>query len=108
MSLLQAISRFKQAFIEQRRSMREHVHFPAWIEIGDGSTRRECTVLDVSDGGARIMVSSLVRLPPEFWLVLSKDGSRRRRCRSVWRSDEQVGVTYLAPLQSAGVPAVLN
>jgi hypothetical protein len=108
MSLLEAITRFTQTFIEQRRSIREHVHFPAWTEIGDGSQRRECTVLDVSEGGARIMVSSPATFPKEFWLVFSKDGTRRRRCRRIWRSNEQIGVTYLEPLQSDGSPTVLN
>ena len=108
MSLLQAITRFTQTFIEQRRSIREHVHFPAWTEIDDGSQRRECTVLDISETGARIMVSSQARFPKEFWLVFSKDGTRRRRCRRVWHSNRQIGVTYLDPLQSAGPPTVIN
>jgi hypothetical protein len=108
MSLLQAISRFTQNFIEQRRSIREHVYFPAWTETGNGSQRGECTVLDVSESGARIMVSPLVRFPKEFWLVFSKDGTRRRRCRIIWRSNEQIGVTYLEPLQSDGPPTIVN
>jgi PilZ domain len=108
MSLLQVITRFKHTFIEQRRSIREHVHFPAWIEIGEGSQRRECTILDVSESGSRLLMSSPARFPKEFWLVFSKDGTRRRRCRMVWRSNEQIGVTYLEPLQSAGHPTALN
>jgi hypothetical protein len=108
MSLLQAIAWVKQTFIEQRRSIREHVHFPAWTEVGDGSQRRECTVLDVSDGGARIMVSSPGRLPKEFWLVFTTDGTRRRRCRMIWRSEGQIGVKYLGPPQSDGWPVILN
>jgi PilZ domain len=108
MPLLQAIVRLTQNFIEQRRSLRERVHFPAWIEIGDGSTRRDCTVLDVSEGGARIMVSSPVKIPREFWLVFSKFGTRRRRCRVAWRSTEQIGVTYVGPLHSDWPSATLN
>jgi hypothetical protein len=108
MSLLQTITRIKQAFIEQRRSIREYVHFPAWTEIGDGTQRRECTVVDVSKDGARIVMSSPTRLPKEFWLVFTKDGTRRRRCRIVWRSQQQIGVTYLGPPLSDRPPAVLN
>jgi PilZ domain len=108
MPLLQAIMRVRQTFIEKRRSIREHVHFPAWTEIGDGSQRCECTVLDISEDGARIMLSSPTLLPEEFWLVFTKDGTRRRRCRMVWRSDEQVGVIYLGPPQSYGSSAALN
>jgi PilZ domain-containing protein len=101
MSLLQAIMGVKQAFIEQRRSLREDVRFPAWVDVGDGSAPRSCTVLDVSDDGARIMIAASVRLPKEFYLVLSKNGTRRR-CRLVWRSDEEAGLFYLAPLEHRG------
>ena len=98
MSLLQAITRAKQSFIEQRRSLRENVQFPAWIDIGNGAAPRDCTVLDVSEDGARIMVAFPAELPKEFYLVLSKQGTRRR-CQLVWRSDEEVGISYLGPLE---------
>jgi PilZ domain-containing protein len=100
MSFLQVIARLRPSFIEQRRSTREHVDFPAWIESDFEVRSRECTVLDVSDGGARIMVSQRTRVPAEFWLVFSRDGKKRRRCRMVWRSDDQIGLSYLGPLQS--------
>ena len=101
MSLLQAIMGMKQAFIEQRRSLREDVQFPAWVDVGDGSAPRACTVLDVSDDGARIMISAPARLPKEFYLVLSRNGTRRR-CRMVWHSDQEAGLFYLAPLEHRG------
>jgi PilZ domain len=100
MPLLQAIFRYGRAFIEQRRSLRESVHFPAWI-AGDADRQwHACTVLDVSDGGARIMMSSPTRVPKEFWLILARDGTRRRRCQIAWRSDDQLGVSYVGPLQA--------
>lgn len=100
MSLLQAITRVKQTFIEQRRSIREHVHFPAWIDIGNGSQPRDCIVLDVSEGGFGIMISSPAELPPEFWLILTEQGTIRCRCRIVWRTGEQIGVTCLGSPQA--------
>jgi hypothetical protein len=101
MSLLRAITRYysSHTFIEQRQSIREHVCFPARIETVSGAPRIECTVLDVSDSGARVSASSKTSFPKEFWLVFSKDGTRRRRCRMAWRSGEQMGLKYLAPLQ---------
>ena len=108
MSLFQAFARFKRTFIEQRRSILEYVDFPAWIDVGDGSQPRSCTVLDVSEDGARVMVASPAELPKEFWLVLSKDRTRRRHCRMVWRSDTQVGVQYLGAVQSDFFPPTLN
>jgi hypothetical protein len=108
MSLLQVIARATQSFIEQRRSTREQVNFPAWIELGLRSQRRDCTVLDVSEGGARIALSSKEAPSKEFWLVLSKDGTRRRRCRLIWRTGDQIGVGYLGPIQSSALLSLLN
>jgi PilZ domain len=108
MSLFQAIARLKRTFVEQRQSIREHVQFPAWIDIGDGSRLRRCEVLDVSEGGAKIMVPSQDELPKEFWLVLTNDRTRRRHCRMVWRSDTQVGVAYLGDIHYDFFPPTLN
>ena len=96
--LLRGNMRFKQNFIERGQSLRESVQVTAWIDIGDGGPLRDCTVL-IAEDGARIRVASQAELPDEFYLVLSKDGTRRR-CRSVWRSDDEVGMSYLGPLES--------
>jgi hypothetical protein len=98
MSFLQVIARLRPSFIEQRKSMREHVDFPAWIESDFETRHSSCTVLDVSDGGARILVSARTPVAKEFWLVFSRDGTRRRRCRIVWRSEDQIGLSYEGPL----------
>jgi hypothetical protein len=103
LSLLQVIMGVRNAFIEQRRSLREDVRFPAWIDTGTGGSLIDCTVLDVSDGGARIGVAATARLPHEFYLVLSRSGTRRR-CRLVWRSDDEAGLFYLAPLERRDPP----
>lgn len=100
MSFLQTMTRIKMSFHEQRRSMRQHVQFPAWVDIGDGAPPHDCTVLDVSDDGARIMLASSLRLPTVFHLVYSNQATRRRRCRLVWRLDDQIGVNYLGPLET--------
>jgi hypothetical protein len=99
-SLFQVFVRSKHTFIERRRSIREQVQFPAWIDVGDGSQLRSCAVIDVSESGAQIMVPSAALLPKKFWLVLTKDGMRRRQCRMVWHSDTKVGVKYLGAIQS--------
>ena len=83
-------------FYEQRRWPRENVHFLGWIDVGNGAAPRECTVLDVSEGGARIVLAPSVELPKEFHLVLSKQGTRRH-CRLAWRADEELGVAFLGP-----------
>jgi PilZ domain len=107
-SLFQVLARFKPSFIERRRSLREQVQFPAWIDVGDGSQPRSCAVVDVSESGARLMISFPALLPREFWLFLTKDGLRRRKCRMVWYTDTQVGVKYLGAIQSDFFQPTLN
>jgi hypothetical protein len=96
MSLLQAITRAKQHLVDQRR---ENVHFAAWTDIDDGSEPRCCTISDVSNDGARITLPRPRELPSEFWLVLTQSG-QRCRCRMVWSSGKELGVSYLGPPQS--------
>jgi hypothetical protein len=96
LSFLQTIMGVRQAFFEQRRSLREDVRFPAWVDIGSGELR-ECTVLDVSDEGARIAIQAPHELPEVFYLVLSRNGTRRP-CRLIWRSKDEAGLFYLGPL----------
>ena len=99
MSLLQAINPFKRHYSEQRRAIRESVDFPAWIAIGKGAVTLPCTVLDVSEHGARIELASPGGVPDDFCLFLTRDGSRQRRCRVVWRSDAQIGVSYMGHVE---------
>jgi PilZ domain len=107
-SLFQVFARFKRTFVERRRSIREQVQIPAWIDACDGSQLRSCAIVDVSESGARIMVSSPALLPKDFWLVLTKDGMKRRLCRMVWCTDTQVGVKYLGAVQSYFFRPALN
>ena len=99
MSLFETFTRFKRSFIDQRRAKREYVDFPAWIDVGDGSRPRSCTVLDISERGARITTASPAELPNEFWLLLTEDRTRRRHCRIAWCNDTQVGIEYLGEIQ---------
>jgi len=100
MSFLQALNPFKHRFNEQRHSLREQVNFSAWIAIGKGTVTLPCTVIDVSDDGARIELASPAGLPNDVYLFITKDGSRRRRCRITWRSETQIGVRYMGPIEA--------
>jgi hypothetical protein len=97
MPLLQTFARVKQAFLEQRQSMRHSTRCPAWIEFDDHTPPQKCTVVDISEGGARIEVDSPDDLPKEFFLILIDDAACVRRCNIAWREDRQIGVRYLEP-----------
>jgi len=48
----------------------------------------------VSDTGARIVLDVNNELPDRFMLLLSHNGSPRRRCRVVWRNGASLGVEF--------------
>jgi len=73
--------------------------FPANIMAIDGTWRRACTVKDVSDTGAKLIVDASDQGLPlkEFFLVLSSTGLAYRRCEVAWVNGPEVGVTFLKP-----------
>jgi len=97
MQLLETLARAGRAFLERRRAMRHETRCPAWIEFDDDIAPRNCTLVDVSEGGARLELVTPEDLPPEFSLVLIEDASHVRRCRVAWRNGQEVGVRYVEP-----------
>ena len=63
----------------------------------DGTWRRDCTMEDVSETGAKMTVEgSIVGLPlKEFFLLLSSTGLAYRRCELAWVNGDQIGVNFL-------------
>ena len=91
-----ALIRSKHGRAELRKTARKPLQGRAQIDAGDGMFLRECTVLDLSDQGARLMIAPLNEVPDEFVLLLSNDGHVRRCCRVVRRSDQEIGVTFVS------------
>ncbi|MBW7964721.1 PilZ domain-containing protein [Bradyrhizobium sp. BR 10261] len=63
----------------------------------DGTWRRECTVEDVSDSGAKLTIDGSVEglHLKEFFLLLSSTGLAYRRCELAWVNGDQIGVNFL-------------
>jgi hypothetical protein len=66
----------------------------------DGTWRRDCTMRDASDGGAKLTVNgSLEGLElKEFFLLLSSTGLVYRRCRLVRLQGDEIGVEFIKPV----------
>ena len=84
---------------ERRLSQRvrfEHP-MPAQLMAIDGTWRRECTMDDVSEDGAKLTVGSSIEglHLKEFFLLLSSTGLAYRRCKLAWVNGDQIGVTFL-------------
>ncbi len=79
----------------------ERVDFARGIQVCmmgiDGTWRRNCLMIDVSQTGARLSVEgSLEGLDlNEFFLLLSSTGLAYRRCRLVRIAGDQIGVEFL-------------
>jgi hypothetical protein len=99
MPVFETITWIARTFREQRQSLRESVRYSAWIDLGPAAAPRHCTVLDVSEDGARLLLPSRAPLPSEFSLLFTRYGMIRRRCRLIWHSGVEVGVSYLGSLE---------
>ena len=63
----------------------------------DGTRRRQCTMEDVSETGAKLTVEGSVEglHLKEFFLLLSSTGLAYRRCELAWVNGDQIGVNFL-------------
>jgi hypothetical protein len=81
--------------MERRRHFREPPAVGrAFVYRGKGLPLIDCDVVNVSEGGARIVAKSSETLPAHFSLFLTFDGSERRSCRVIWRNGDTIGVAF--------------
>jgi hypothetical protein len=71
---------------------------PVYLMGIDGTWRRECTMIDVSQTGARLRVEGSIKGLDlkEFFLLLSSTGLAFRRCQLVRVTGDEIGVQFLA------------
>jgi hypothetical protein len=73
----------------------------------DGTWRRDCTMEDISETGAKLAVEGAVDglHLKEFFLLLSSTGLAYRRCELAWVNGDQIGVNFLKPGDKKKKPA---
>lgn len=79
---------------EARRAIRVRTFLQARISYGEGAISTECTVSQLSDGGARLTLASTVALPDAFDIAIPQRGISCR-AKLVWRNDDQIGIDFL-------------
>ena len=84
---------------ERRRTLRKAFSHPAGLFYPDGKRICECIMRDISDTGARLLIeeprdSEIDDFPSEFILTISKSGNVYRRCKLVWRRNNELGVNF--------------
>jgi hypothetical protein len=73
------------------REVRRTRHFSAWITV-HGRVHCECTVLDVSQNGAKVITHEQV--PDRFQLAFFQ-GGENRVCEVIWRRAKMLGVKFI-------------
>lgn len=85
---------------DKRKSPRRAIRYTAWAKLPDGKLHG-CALADISDTGARLDFENAAKIPDHFVLLLSARGTPRRKCRVIWRDDNQIGAQFERPLARA-------
>jgi hypothetical protein len=85
--------------VDRRASPRQALGRDVLICSEDGKGIGACHLCDVSSTGARLAIDRRVlgKLPEEFILVLANRAKVHRRCRVVWRGQDEIGVRFVNP-----------
>ena len=75
----------------RRKSERRAYSGQAKIQYGVGSLPRDCTIVDISEGGVRMIAENL-EIPAEFTILFAEG---RRQCRLAWRIGCEFGAQFI-------------
>lgn len=78
---------------DKRRAARHRVLKGGKISFHHLGTSTDCTVRNLSDTGACLIVTSQIGIPNEFDLLI-ESGHAVRPCRVAWRSGNKIGVSF--------------
>jgi hypothetical protein len=76
---------------DKRTIFRKRVLKTAQIVLSEKAPKLDCAVRNLSDTGACLQVSTTYGIPANFDVIIE---GVRRSCRSVWRTDTKLGITF--------------
>ena len=79
--------------MDRRSSPRHRVLKTGKIVVNAGRSTFDCTVRNLSDTGALLLVASSIGIPDQFQLVISAEPPRP--CRVVRRTAQELGVSFV-------------
>jgi hypothetical protein len=79
---------------DRRGNVRRTLRVNGFLLRGDDTPALSCTLVDISATGARLMTSDIKEVPNEFTVAFTPNGTPSRKCRVVWRGDEDIGVAF--------------
>jgi len=86
----------RKSLVRRRRNPRRFINQPAVLKTIDNlSLLGQGTILDISEGGARVQVEAPAEVPDSFVLVLSEHAQTFRLCQVRWRSAAEIGIEFM-------------
>jgi len=80
--------------IERRESVRDKVSYGGVAEIGESGLSRDCVVRNISESGASLEFSNVVKLPKkQMALTIARKG-RSFLAKVIWWRDNFVGIAF--------------
>jgi hypothetical protein len=79
---------------KEKREVRRIRHKSAWIVISNQVTS-ECEVMDVSRGGAKIVLNGTSAIPARFELAVFPGDQKRHSCEVMWRRGNMLGIKFV-------------
>jgi hypothetical protein len=90
--------------LDRRQSARDKVIYGGVAKVDDDGATRDCVVRNISDNGASLEFSNVVRLPQEqISLTIARKG-RSFLAKIIWWRDNFVGVAFGS--ETSSEPAV--
>ena len=80
-------------FGRKPRGPRRKTNQPAWMSVDGSFAARPCTVLDISENGARLKVEDPDFVKPRFQLKFERS-SPGRTCTVAWKKGNIVGIEF--------------
>lgn len=81
--------------MQERRSFhRGRTYLSGRIIFNNRFSTMDCLVRNMSQSGAKLIISSTVMVPVEFDLLVHNKGDSRR-ARLIWRSDTEMGIALI-------------
>lgn len=79
---------------ERRKNPRYTISKNSKILFRNGSCQMNCTIIEISNTGARLQPSDAGLLPNEFDLVISP--GQQVKCEAVHRTAQEIGVQFIS------------
>jgi hypothetical protein len=90
------MARDRRSSINDRRSgRRQDLRYAARIESLVDGAEFPCTLIDISQTGARLAMRDPAAAPDEFLLRLALGRQALRHCAVVWRDGSSLGVRFI-------------